>query len=57
MALTPKSQLIVFQPTDKEYTQVASIKVADNPTYSYPVVAGKRIFVQDQASVTLWTLE
>jgi len=57
MALTPKSQLIVFQPTDKEYTQLASIKVADNPTYSYPVVAGGRIFVQDQASVTLWSLE
>jgi outer membrane protein assembly factor BamB len=57
MALTPKSQLIIFQPTDREYTQVASIKVADNPTYGYPVVAGKRIFVEDQDSVTLWTLE
>jgi outer membrane protein assembly factor BamB len=57
MALTPKSQLIIFQPTDKEYTQVASIKVADNPTYGYPVVAGQRIFVQDEASVTLWSLE
>jgi outer membrane protein assembly factor BamB len=57
MALTPKSQLIVFQPTDKEYTQVASLKVADSPTYGYPVVAGKRIFVEDQDSVTLWTLE
>jgi outer membrane protein assembly factor BamB len=57
MALTPKEQLIVFQPTGKEYTQVASIKVADSPTYGYPVVAGKRIFVEDQDSVTLWTLE
>jgi outer membrane protein assembly factor BamB len=57
MALTPKEQLIIFQPTDKEYTQVASIKVADSPTYGYPVVAGKRIFVEDQNSVTLWTLE
>jgi outer membrane protein assembly factor BamB len=57
MALTPKSQLIIFQPTDKEYSQVASLKVADNPTYGYPVVAGQRIFVEDQDSVTLWTLE
>jgi outer membrane protein assembly factor BamB len=57
MALTPKEQLIIFQPTDKEYTQVASIKVADSATYGYPVVAGKRIFVEDQNSVTLWTLE
>jgi outer membrane protein assembly factor BamB len=57
MALTPKSQLIIFLPSDKEYSQLASFKVADNPTYGYPVVAGKRIFVQDQDSVTLWTLE
>jgi outer membrane protein assembly factor BamB len=57
MALTPKEQLIIFQPTDKDYTQLASIKVADTPTYGYPVVAGKRIFVEDQDSVTLWTLE
>jgi outer membrane protein assembly factor BamB len=57
MALTPKSELIVFQPTDKEYTQVASLKVADNPAYGYPVVAGDRIFVEDQQSVTLWTLQ
>jgi outer membrane protein assembly factor BamB len=57
MALTPKSQLLVFSPSDKEYSQIASIKVADGPTYSYPVVAGKRIFIEDQQSVTLWTLE
>jgi outer membrane protein assembly factor BamB len=57
MALTPKSQLIIFQPTDKEFTQVASIKVADTPTYGYPVVAGNRIFVEDHDSVILWTLQ
>jgi len=57
LALTPKSELIVFQPSDKAYTQLASIKVADEPTYGYPVVAGNRIFVQDQASVILWTLQ
>lgn len=57
LALTPKSQLIVFQPGDKEYTELATIKVADTPTYAYPVVAGHRIFVKDQDSVTLWTIE
>jgi outer membrane protein assembly factor BamB len=57
LALTPKQELIAFQPSDKNYTQVAAIKVADNPTYSYPIVAGKRIFVEDQDYVTLWTLE
>jgi hypothetical protein len=32
-------------------------KVADTPAYGYPVVAGKRIFVEDKNSVMLWILE
>ncbi len=57
IALTPKSQLIVFQPSDKTYTELASIKVADTPTYAQPVLAGDRLFIQDQDSVTLWMLD
>jgi outer membrane protein assembly factor BamB len=57
LALTPGMQLIVFQPNDKAYTEVARLKVADSPTYAYPVVAGNRIYVKDRDSVILWTLE
>ena len=57
LALTPSSELIAFQPSDKAYTELARIKVADKATYAYPVVSGKRIFVQDQDSVTLWTID
>ncbi len=57
LTLTPKSQLVVFEPSDKEYKELASFKVADNQSYAYPVVAGNRIFVKDQDSVTLWTVE
>jgi len=57
LALTPASELIAFQPSDKAYTELARIKVADTATYAYPVVSGKRIFVQDQDSVTLWTID
>ena len=57
LALTPGSQLIVFQPTDKEYSEQARIKVANTPTYAYPVVSGNRIYVKDQDSMTLWTIE
>jgi outer membrane protein assembly factor BamB len=57
VALTPKSHLIVFQPSDKAYTEVASIKVADTATYSQPVLAGDRLFIEDQDSVTLWTVD
>jgi len=56
LALTPASQLVAFEPSDKAYTELARIKVADSQTYAYPIVSGKRLFVKDQDSVTLWTL-
>jgi outer membrane protein assembly factor BamB len=57
LALTPKSQLIVIQPGDKQYTELASVKVADSATYAYPVVSGNRLFIEDKDSLTLWTIE
>jgi outer membrane protein assembly factor BamB len=57
MALGPSGQLVVFQPDATEYKELASYKVADSDTYAHPVVAGRRIFVQDQNSVTLWSVE
>ena len=55
-ALTPSSELVVFQPGEK-YTEVAKVKVADSPTHAYPVVSGNRLFIKDQNSVALLTLE
>lgn len=57
LALTPASELIAFQPSEKAYTELARIKVASSPTYAYPVVSGKRIFVKDKNDVTLFTVE
>jgi len=57
LALNSKSQLTVFQPSNKEYVEVASIKVAEKPTYAYPVLAGNRIFVKDQDALTLFTVD
>jgi outer membrane protein assembly factor BamB len=57
IALTSKSQISVFQPTQKAYTQVAQIKVADKATYAAPVVSGKRLFVKDADSLALLALE
>jgi hypothetical protein len=56
MALTPAMQLVVFEPSDKEFKKVAGYKVADSQTFTYPVVAGNRVFIKDQESVTLWTI-
>jgi outer membrane protein assembly factor BamB len=57
LALTPASDLIVFQPGDKAFTQVAKIKVAATPTYAYPVLAAKRIFIKDQSAVTAYEVQ
>jgi hypothetical protein len=57
IGLTSKSQLVVIQPSDKEYTELASIKVADTSTYAYPIVAGNRVFIKDAEPLTLWAIE
>jgi len=54
-ALTPAGSLIVFEPSDKEFKQLASYKVGSD-TQAYPIVAGNRIFVKDRDSVTLWMI-
>jgi outer membrane protein assembly factor BamB len=56
-ALTPSSQLVVYEPSATEFKQLASYKVADKATHAYPIIAGNRIYVKDADSVTLWTVE
>jgi outer membrane protein assembly factor BamB len=56
LALTSDAELVAFKPSSKEYTELAKYKVADTPTWAYPVIAGNRIFVKDRDSLTLWTL-
>ena len=55
-ALTPSGNLIVYEPSDKEFKQIAKYKVGDS-TYAYPIVSGNRIFIKDKDAVTLWTIE
>ena len=57
LALPEKSGLVVFQPNEKQYEELARIKVSETPIYTHPVVAGNRIFVKDQDTLTLWTTE
>ena len=57
MALTPASELIVFQPGEKAYTEVAKIKVAEARTDAHPVLAGDKVLIKDQDSVMLLSIE
>ena len=56
-ALAPAGRLVVFEPSDKEFKQVASYQVAAGSAYAYPVIAGNRVFVKDAEALTLWTIE
>ena len=57
MVLTPSAQLIVFEPSDKEFKQLASYKISENQTHAYPVASGNRIIIKDKDSVALWTVD
>ena len=57
LALPSTSELIVFKAEGKAYSEIAKYKVAETPTYAYPVISGKRIFVKDQDSVAMWAIE
>jgi outer membrane protein assembly factor BamB len=57
MALPSSSELIVYKPSKNQYQELAKIKVADTPIYSHPVIAGNRIFIKDQESVALLTIQ
>jgi len=57
LALPSNSELIAFKPSDKEYTELARIKVADKPTYAHPVIAGNRIYVRDEETLAMWMIE
>jgi len=57
LALPNNSELIVFKPIAKQFVQLAQIKVAESATYAHPVIAGNRIFVKDQDSLAMLTIE
>jgi len=55
-ALTPRAQLTVFEPSDKDYKELASYSVGSG-TYAYPIVTGNRIYIKDKDSLALYTVE
>ncbi len=57
LALPSSSDLIVIKPIDKEYAELARIKVSDTAIYAHPVLAGNRVFIKDEDSLSLWTIE
>lgn len=54
MTLPSNSNLIVFNPSEKAYTQLTKIKVSDKPIFTTPLVSGNRIFIKEAETLTLY---
>jgi outer membrane protein assembly factor BamB len=57
LALTGDSELVAFEPSRKGYAEVARYKVSATTGLPYPIVAGNRVFVKGENTLTLWTIE
>jgi len=57
MALPNNSELIIFKPDGTQYSEITRYKVAETETYAHPVISGNRLFVKDQESLAMWTLD
>jgi hypothetical protein len=56
--LSPAADLVVFRPSDAEFTEVARYKVSEEGgTYSHPIPSNNGIYIKDRDSVALWTIE
>jgi outer membrane protein assembly factor BamB len=55
--LSSNGKLVAFKPDKKDYTEVATYKVANGGTYATPVITGNRILVKDSDALTLWAIE
>jgi outer membrane protein assembly factor BamB len=53
--------LVVLEPSSKECKELAKYKVSERSglegPWALPIIAGKRIFVKDKDTLTLWTIE
>jgi outer membrane protein assembly factor BamB len=57
IALAPPGELRVVNPSGKEYSEVAKIKVAETETYAHPVLANNRLLIKDKDSVISYSIE
>jgi outer membrane protein assembly factor BamB len=56
VALTSNSNFVVLKPDGQKYSQVALIKLTETPIYAHPILSGNRIYIKDNESLTLFTV-
>ena len=53
--LPEKSGLLAFKYTQTNLVELARIPVSETPVYAHPIIAGKRIFIKDKETLSMWT--
>ncbi len=56
LALTPRGELIVFEPSRTEFKPLATYPVGAQ-THGYPIARGNQLLIKDKDSLTLWAVE
>jgi outer membrane protein assembly factor BamB len=58
VSLTTNKELVVFQPSDKGFMEVAKYNVANGETWAEPILSGNRIYIRDRAGMLyMWVME
>ena len=55
-SLEDDGELVVFRPGPTAFEVVKRYKVADTESWTQPAISGNRIFVKDESTLALWTL-
>lgn len=56
VALPSSGELVAFAPAGDAFTELATIRVSQTPTYAHPLIAGNRLFVKGEDTLTLLTM-
>lgn len=56
IALPSNSNLIVFKPSEKAYSELLRIKISDKPVFATPVVRGNKIYIKDAETLSLYRI-
>lgn len=56
LGLPSTANLIVFRPDASAYSEIAKYKVSDTPIYSYPVIAGDKIYIKDAENLMMYQI-
>jgi outer membrane protein assembly factor BamB len=57
LALPSTSELIMLKPSNNQYEEVSRIKVSENATYAHPVIRGNQIFIKDEETLKMLSID